>query len=72
MVPHGVSGAGAFFLSDRGVVSVAGAKSGPLEGTGYGGQRQRLWMRVGPFSRITSATAPLGEPSVRARGGGFY
>ncbi|CAB1443269.1 unnamed protein product, partial [Pleuronectes platessa] len=66
-VPHGVSGAGAFFLLDRGVVSPAGAEGGPLEGTGYGGRRRRLWTRVGPFSRITSATAPAGG-TLRSRG----
>ncbi|CAB1460866.1 unnamed protein product [Pleuronectes platessa] len=59
-VPHGVSGAGAFFLFDRGVVSPAGAEGGQLEGTGYGGRRRRLWTRVGTFSRITSAAAPAG------------
>ncbi|CAB1416102.1 unnamed protein product [Pleuronectes platessa] len=53
---------------DRGAVSVAGAEGGPLEGTGYGGRRQRLWTRVGPFSRITSATAPA-RGILRSRGG---
>ncbi|CAB1433490.1 unnamed protein product [Pleuronectes platessa] len=67
-VPHGVSGAGAFFLLDRRAVSVAGAEGGPLEGTGYGGRRRRLWTSVGPFSRITSATAPAGG-NLRSRGG---
>ncbi|CAB1446941.1 unnamed protein product [Pleuronectes platessa] len=67
-VPHGVSGVGAFFLLDRGVVSPAGAVGGPLEGTGYGGRRRRLWTRVGTFSRITSATAPAGG-TLRSRGG---
>ena len=55
-------------LLDRGAVSVAGAEGGPLEGTGYGGRRRRLWTRVGPFSRITSATAPAGG-TLRSRGG---
>ncbi|CAB1449009.1 unnamed protein product [Pleuronectes platessa] len=32
---HGVAGAGAFFLLDRGAMSVAGAEGGPFEGTGY-------------------------------------
>ncbi|CAB1445442.1 unnamed protein product [Pleuronectes platessa] len=59
---------GAFFLLDRGAVSIAGAEGGPLEGTGYGGRRQRLWTRVGPFSRITSATSPTGG-TLRSRGG---
>ncbi|CAB1424238.1 unnamed protein product, partial [Pleuronectes platessa] len=58
--PHGVGGAGAFFLLGRRVVSVTGAEGGPLEGTGYGGRRRRLWTRVGPFSWITSVTAPAG------------
>ncbi|CAB1422938.1 unnamed protein product [Pleuronectes platessa] len=60
VAPHGVTGAGSFFLLDRGAVSIAGAEGGPLEGTGYGGRRWRLWTRVGPFSRITSATATAG------------
>ncbi|CAB1449402.1 unnamed protein product [Pleuronectes platessa] len=34
VVPHGVTGARAFFLLDRGAVSIAGAEGGPLEGTG--------------------------------------
>ncbi|CAB1442206.1 unnamed protein product [Pleuronectes platessa] len=59
---------GAFFLLDHGAVSVAGAEGGPLEGTGYGGRRQPLWTRVGPFSRITSATAPA-RGTLRSRGG---
>ncbi|CAB1456769.1 unnamed protein product [Pleuronectes platessa] len=67
-VLHGVSGAGAFFLLDRGVVSPAGAEGGPLEGTGYGGRRRRFWTRVGTFSRITSATAPA-RGTLRSRGG---
>ncbi|CAB1419219.1 unnamed protein product [Pleuronectes platessa] len=65
---HGVAGEGAFFLLESGAVSIRGLEGRPLEGTGYGGRRQRLWARVGPFSRITSATAPAGEPSVRAEG----
>ncbi|CAB1418133.1 unnamed protein product [Pleuronectes platessa] len=36
VAPHGVTGAGAFFLLDRGAVSIAGLEGGPLEGTGYG------------------------------------
>ena len=71
MAPHGVAGAGAFSpvpLWGHGAVSVAGAEGGPLEGTGYGGRRRRLWTRVGPFSRITSATAPAGG-TLRSRGG---
>lgn len=63
--------AGAFSpvpLWGHGAVSVAGAEGGPLEGTGYGGRRRRLWTRVGPFSRITSATAPAGG-TLRSRGG---
>ncbi|CAB1417775.1 unnamed protein product [Pleuronectes platessa] len=35
VAPHGIAGAGAFFLLDRGAVSIAGAEGGPLEGTGY-------------------------------------
>ncbi|CAB1426151.1 unnamed protein product [Pleuronectes platessa] len=60
VAPNGFTGAGAFFLLDRGAVSIAGAEGGPLEGTGYGGRRRPLWTRVGPFSRITSATATAG------------
>ncbi|CAB1449256.1 unnamed protein product [Pleuronectes platessa] len=60
VAPNGVAGAGAFFLLDRGAVSIAGVEGGPLEGTGYGGPRRPLWTRVGPFSRITSATATAG------------
>ncbi|CAB1455964.1 unnamed protein product [Pleuronectes platessa] len=55
VAPHGVAGAGAFFLLDRGAVSIAGTEGGLLEGIGYGGRRRPLWTRVGPFSRITSA-----------------
>ncbi|CAB1420380.1 unnamed protein product [Pleuronectes platessa] len=40
VAPHGVAGAGAFFLLDRGALSIAGAEGGPLEGTGYGGRRR--------------------------------
>ncbi|CAB1413094.1 unnamed protein product [Pleuronectes platessa] len=54
VAPNGVAGAGAFFLLDRGAVSIAGAEG--------------LWTRVGPFSRITSATANVGEP-LCSRGG---
>ncbi|CAB1435722.1 unnamed protein product [Pleuronectes platessa] len=46
VAPNGVAGAGAFFLLDRGAVSIAGAEG--------------LWTCVGPFSRITSATATAG------------
>ncbi|CAB1430516.1 unnamed protein product [Pleuronectes platessa] len=56
MAPHGVTGAGAFFLLVHRAVSFAGAEGGPLEGTGYavsGGHSEVI--RV--FSRITSATA---------------
>ncbi|CAB1430505.1 unnamed protein product [Pleuronectes platessa] len=61
VAPNGVAGAGAFSLLGRGAVSIGGAEGGPLEGTGYGGRRRRrLWRRVGPFSRITSATATAG------------
>ncbi|CAB1428595.1 unnamed protein product [Pleuronectes platessa] len=51
-----------------GVVSVAGAEGGPLEGTGYGGRRRRLWTPVGPFSGSPQPRRPLGEPSVREGG----
>ncbi|CAB1453560.1 unnamed protein product [Pleuronectes platessa] len=60
VAPNGVTGGGAFFLLDRGAVSIAGAEGGLLEGTGVRGQRRPLWTRVGPFSRITSATATAG------------
>ncbi|CAB1440491.1 unnamed protein product [Pleuronectes platessa] len=53
-VPHGVSGGGAFFLLDRGAVSVAGAE----------GDRVRR-------SAAAQLRCPLGEPSVRAGGGGI-
>ncbi|CAB1443633.1 unnamed protein product [Pleuronectes platessa] len=65
VAPHGVAGAGAFFLLYRGAVSIAGAvDNGPLQravgGDWVRGQRRPLWSRVGPFSRITSATATAG------------
>ncbi|CAB1417029.1 unnamed protein product [Pleuronectes platessa] len=66
--PHGVTGGGAFFLLYRGAVSIAGAEGGPLEGTRVRGQRRPLWTRVGPFSRITSATATAGG-TLCSRGG---
>ncbi|CAB1439171.1 unnamed protein product [Pleuronectes platessa] len=56
VAPNGVTGAGAFFLLDRGAVSIAGAEGGDR----VRGQRRPLWTRVGPFSRITSATATAG------------
>ncbi|CAB1460965.1 unnamed protein product [Pleuronectes platessa] len=55
---NGVAGAGAFFLLDRGAVSIAGVEGGPLEGTGYAG----LGLGLPQLRR------PLGEPSVRAGG----
>ncbi|CAB1456617.1 unnamed protein product [Pleuronectes platessa] len=64
-----IRGAGAFLLVCRGAVSVGAAEGGDrLEGTGYGGRRQRLWTRVGPV-RSPQLQRPLGEPSVRAGGG---
>ena len=42
------------------------AEGGPVEGTGYGGRRRRLWTRAGPFSRISPAAAPAGVPFARA------
>ncbi|CAB1414336.1 unnamed protein product [Pleuronectes platessa] len=68
VAPDGVTGAGAFFLLDRGAVSIAGVEGGPLEGNRVRGQRRRLWTRVGPFSRITSATATAGG-TLCSRGG---
>ncbi|CAB1434012.1 unnamed protein product [Pleuronectes platessa] len=66
VAPHSVTGAGAFFLLDRGAVSIAG-----VEGDWVRGQRRPLWTRVGPFSRITSATATAGGTLCsRGRGGG--
>ncbi|CAB1455550.1 unnamed protein product [Pleuronectes platessa] len=63
-----IRGAGAFLLVCRGAVSIGAAEGGDrLEGTGYGGRRQRLWTRVGPV-RSPQLQRPLGEPSVRARG----
>ncbi|CAB1412866.1 unnamed protein product [Pleuronectes platessa] len=60
-----IRGAGAFLLVCRGAVSVGAAEGGDrLEGTGYGGRRQRLWTRVGPV-RSPQLQRPLGEPSVR-------
>ncbi|CAB1415545.1 unnamed protein product [Pleuronectes platessa] len=63
--PNGVAGAGAFFLLYRGAVSIAGT-----EGTGYavsGGHSGRV---SGPSRGSPQLRRPLGEPSVRARGGG--
>ncbi|CAB1432935.1 unnamed protein product [Pleuronectes platessa] len=45
VAPHGVAVAGAFFLLDRGAVSIAGAEGGPLEGR---------WR--GPGTRSAAAT----------------
>ncbi|CAB1456032.1 unnamed protein product [Pleuronectes platessa] len=59
----GVAGAGAFFLLDRGAVSIAGAEGGPLEGTGYavsGGHSGRV---SGPSRGSPQLRRPLGEPS---------
>ncbi|CAB1435954.1 unnamed protein product [Pleuronectes platessa] len=64
--PNGVAGAGAFYLLDRGAVSIAGTEGGLLEGTGYavnGGHSGRV-SRGSPQLR-----RPLGEPSVQAGGG---
>ncbi|CAB1437470.1 unnamed protein product, partial [Pleuronectes platessa] len=61
--PNGVTGGGAFFLLDRGAVSVAGAEGGPLEGTGYavsGGHSGRV---SGPSRGSPQLRRPLGEPS---------
>ncbi|CAB1447334.1 unnamed protein product [Pleuronectes platessa] len=69
VAPHGVTGAGAFFLLDRGAVSIAGTEGGPLEGTGYavsGGHSGRV---SGPSRGSPQLRRPLGEPSVRAGGG---
>ncbi|CAB1452414.1 unnamed protein product [Pleuronectes platessa] len=63
VAPHGVTGAGAFFLLDRGVVSPTGAEGGPLEGTGYavsGGHSGRV---SGPSRGSPQLRRPLGEPS---------
>ncbi|CAB1451748.1 unnamed protein product [Pleuronectes platessa] len=63
VAPHGVTGGGAFFLLDRGAVSIAGAEGGPLEGTGYavsGGHSGRL---SGPSRGSPQLRRPLGEPS---------
>ncbi|CAB1425582.1 unnamed protein product [Pleuronectes platessa] len=68
VAPHGVTGAGAFFLMDRGAVSIAGTEGGPLEGTGYavsGGHSGRV---SGPSRGSPQLRRPLGEPSVRAGG----
>ncbi|CAB1431531.1 unnamed protein product [Pleuronectes platessa] len=68
VAPHGVAVAGAFFLLDRGAVSIAGAEGGPLEGTGYavnGGHSGRV---SGPSRGSPQLRRPLGEPSVRAGG----
>ncbi|CAB1455508.1 unnamed protein product [Pleuronectes platessa] len=67
VAPHGVAGAGAFFLLDRGAVSIAGAEG--REGTGYavsGGHSGRV---SGPSRGSPQLRRPLGEPSVRAGGG---
>ncbi|CAB1417093.1 unnamed protein product [Pleuronectes platessa] len=58
--PHGVTGAGAFFLLDRGAVSIAGAEGGLLEGTGYavsGGHSGRV---SGPSRGSPQLRRPLG------------
>ncbi|CAB1437383.1 unnamed protein product [Pleuronectes platessa] len=61
-----IRGAGAFLLVCRGAVSVGAAEGGDrLEGTGYGGRRQRLWTRVGPV-RSPQLQRPLGEPPFAA------
>ncbi|CAB1429910.1 unnamed protein product [Pleuronectes platessa] len=67
VAPHGVVGAGAFFLLDRGAVSIT--EGGPLEGTGYavsGGHSGRV---SGPSRGSPQLRRPLGEPSVLAGGG---
>ncbi|CAB1420116.1 unnamed protein product [Pleuronectes platessa] len=54
---------GAFFLLDRGAVSIAVAEGGPLEGTGYavsGGHSGRV---SGPSRGSPQLRRPLGEPS---------
>ncbi|CAB1445218.1 unnamed protein product [Pleuronectes platessa] len=64
VAPNGV--AGAFFLLDRGAVSIVGTEGGPLEGTGYavsGGHSGRV---SGPSRGSPQLRRPLGEPSVRA------
>ncbi|CAB1425170.1 unnamed protein product, partial [Pleuronectes platessa] len=68
VAPHSVAVAGAFFLLDRGALSIAGAEGGPLEGTGYavsGGDSGRV---SGPSRGSPQLRRPLGEPSVRAGG----
>ncbi|CAB1427385.1 unnamed protein product [Pleuronectes platessa] len=63
VAPHGVTGAGAFFLLYRRAVSIAGAEGGPLEGTGYavsGGHSGRV---SGPSRGSPQLRRPLGEPS---------
>ncbi|CAB1419669.1 unnamed protein product [Pleuronectes platessa] len=61
VAPNGVAGAGAFFLLDRGAVSIAGAEGGPLEGTGFGsGDSGHV---SGPSCGSPQLRRPLGEPS---------
>ncbi|CAB1437812.1 unnamed protein product [Pleuronectes platessa] len=68
---NGVACSGAFFLLDRGAVSIAGTEGGPVGGDRVRGQRRPLWTRVGPFSRITSAKATAGG-TLCSRGGGRW
>ncbi|CAB1455814.1 unnamed protein product [Pleuronectes platessa] len=68
VAPHGVTGAGAFFLLDRGAVSIAGAAGGPLEGTGYAVSGGHSGHVSGPSRGSPQLRRPLGEPSVRAGG----
>ncbi|CAB1433530.1 unnamed protein product [Pleuronectes platessa] len=70
VAPHGVTGTGAFFLLDRGAVSIAGAEGGPLEGTGNAVSGGSSGHVSGPSRGSPQLRQPLGEPSVRAEGGG--
>ncbi|CAB1430962.1 unnamed protein product [Pleuronectes platessa] len=70
VAPHGVTGAGAFSLLDRGAVSIAGAEGGPLEGTRYAASGGHSGRVSGPSRGSPQLRRPLGEPSVRAGRGG--
>ncbi|CAB1452944.1 unnamed protein product [Pleuronectes platessa] len=60
VAPHSVTGGWGFLsLGPRGGVHRRRGRRA-VGGDRVRGQRRPLWTRVGPFSRITSATAPAG------------
>ncbi|CAB1422555.1 unnamed protein product, partial [Pleuronectes platessa] len=70
VAPHGVAVRWlfSFFSWAAGLCPSTVQKAGRWRGTGYCGRRLRLWTCVGPFSRITSATAPAWG-TLHSRGG---